>query len=100
MVFYRAGADGVSVSIKVQPGARRSGLLGLVPDLAGHRLKIAVAEPPEDGRANRAACATLAQALAVPSSSVSVLHGASSRQKTLLVTGDAPTITARLAALA
>lgn len=99
MGFYRPGAGGVSVAVKVQPGARRPGLLGRVPDVAGVRLKIAVAEPPEDGRANSAVCAALAAPLDVPKAAVSVLHGAGSRQKTLHVAGDATALTARLAAL-
>jgi uncharacterized protein YggU (UPF0235/DUF167 family) len=99
MGFYRPGAGGVSVAVKVQPGARRPGLLGRVPDIEGVRLKIAVAEPPEDGRANSAVCAALAAALDVPKGAVSVLHGASSRQKTLHVAGDAAALAARLAAL-
>ena len=96
---WRMGADGVSVAVKVHPGARRPGVLGQVPDVAGMRLKIAVAAPPEDGRANRAVCAALAEALDVPAACVSVLHGGGSRQKTLHVAGDAAALAARLAAL-
>jgi hypothetical protein len=99
MGFFRPTADGVSVAVKVQPGARRAGVLGRVPDVDGTRLKIAVREPPEDGRANRAVCAALAETLCVPDSAVSVLHGAGSRQKTLRVAGDAAALAARLAAL-
>jgi uncharacterized protein (TIGR00251 family) len=99
MQCWRQGADGLSVAVKVHPGARRPGVLGQVPDVAGTRLKIAVAEPPEDGRANRAVCAALAHALDVPAATVIVLHGAGSRQKTLLVQGDSATLAARLAAL-
>jgi uncharacterized protein YggU (UPF0235/DUF167 family) len=99
MGFHRPDVGGVSVAVKVQPGARRPGLLGRVADGAGTRLKIAVAEPPEDGRANTAVCAALAGALHVPKSAVSVRHGAGSRQKTLFVAGDAAVLTARLAAL-
>jgi uncharacterized protein YggU (UPF0235/DUF167 family) len=74
-------------------------VLGEVPDVAGTRLKIAVAEPPEDGRANRAVCAVLAERLGLPAASVCVIQGAAARQKTLLVAGDSASITARLAAL-
>jgi uncharacterized protein YggU (UPF0235/DUF167 family) len=74
-------------------------VLGRVPAITGTRLKIAVAEPPEDGRANRAVCAALAEALHIPPSDVSVLHGATSRQKTLLVAGDPAALTEKLAAL-
>lgn len=87
------------VAVKVQPGARRAGVLGCVPDVQGTRLKIAVAEPPEDGRANRAVCAALAAALGVPVAKVAVVHGTSSRQKTLHVAGDTAALCARLAIL-
>jgi uncharacterized protein len=70
-----------------------------LPDADDERLTIAVREPPEDGRANRAACAALAAAVGVPPSYVQVASGAASRRKTLLVSGDAAAITARLAAL-
>ena len=99
MAFWRAVPLGMSVSVKVQPAARRAGILGTVPDTTGTRLKIAVAEPPEDGRANWAACAALAACLDVPPSAVTVLQGAGTRQKTLLVSGDATALATRLAAL-
>jgi uncharacterized protein YggU (UPF0235/DUF167 family) len=99
MVAWRQAEGGLSVAVKVHPGARRPGVLGQVPDVEGTRLKIAVAEPPEDGRANRAVCAALATAIGVPAASISVRHGAASRQKTLHVAGDATALAARLAAL-
>jgi uncharacterized protein len=72
---------------------------GGLPDADNERLTIAVREPPEDGRANRAACAALAAAVGVPPSYVEVASGATSRRKTLLVSGDATAIAVRLAAL-
>ncbi len=70
-----------------------------LPDADDERLTIAVREPPQDGRANRAACAALAAAVGVPPSYVEIASGAASRRKTLLVSGDAAAIAARLAAL-
>jgi uncharacterized protein (TIGR00251 family) len=98
-VFWRFAGDAVAVAVKVQPRARRPGLHGLVPDTDGERLAIAVREPAEDGRANRAACAALAASVGVPSSQVEVAAGAASRRKTLRISGDAAAIAARLAAL-
>lgn len=98
-MFWRVAGDAVSVAVKVQPRARRPGLQGAVPDTDGERLAIAVREPPEDGRANRAACAALAAALGVPPSSIEVTAGAAARRKTLRVLGDPALIAARLAAL-
>jgi uncharacterized protein YggU (UPF0235/DUF167 family) len=105
MAFWREGADGVSVAVKVQPRSRRPGLQGRAPAVEGarslcnERLRIGVTEAAEAGRANRAACATLAHALALPAAAVSVTAGATSRDKTLRVAGDAAAIVARLRAL-
>jgi uncharacterized protein len=69
------------------------------PGADGPRLGLAVVEPPEDGRANRAACAALAEALGVAPSSVGVIQGASAREKVLRVTGDPQALAARVGAL-
>ena len=99
-MFWRIGDDGVSVSVKVQPKSRRPGVQGRAPAAGGERLRIGVAEPADAGRANRAACAVLADALDVPPSAVSVLAGAGQREKVLRVAGDPAAIVARLAAVA
>ena len=88
MRFWRALADGVMVSDKVQPKSRRPGGQGRVPAGAGERLRIGVCEAAEGGRANKAACATLAGALGIAASLISVVQGATSREKTLRIMGD------------
>jgi uncharacterized protein YggU (UPF0235/DUF167 family) len=97
--FWRQRPDGVSVAVRVHPAARRPGVHGAVSDTHGMRLKIDVSEAPEEGRANRAACALLAAALNVPGTSIAVIHGATSRQKTLHVAGDPAALAQKLAAL-
>lgn len=87
------------VMAKVQPRSRHPGLLGTVASAEGPRLRIGVTEAAEGGRANRAACAALAEALDVPRSVVRVAAGAASREKRLVVTGDPAAISARLASL-
>lgn len=71
--------------MKVHPSARRPGLGALAPDGA---LRVAVTDPPEDGRANRAVCAMVAKALGVAPSAIEVTRGASARLKTLRIAGD------------
>ncbi len=88
MTFWRAEGSAVLVRVKVQPKSRRPGLGGVKPAADGPRLAIAVTEAPEDGRARRAACATLAHALGVAPSAVDLVQGAASREKTLRVAGD------------
>ena len=99
MAFWRATEAGIRVAVKVQPKSRRPGVGGRAPDVDGERLRIGVTEAAEEGRANRAACAALAAALGLRPADVSVAQGATSRDKTLLVTGDAATLAARLEAL-
>lgn len=97
--FWRELPDGVAVAVKVQPKSRRPGVQGSAPSAGGERLRIGVSEPAEDGRANRAACTLLAAALEVAPSAVSVSIGATSREKTLRVTGDTAALRTRLDAL-
>ena len=99
MTFWRAASGGVTVMVKVQPNSRKPGLQGTAPSADGERLRIGVTEAPEDGRANRAVCAMLGRVLDVPASAVSVVTGATSREKRLLVTGDPVVLGARLEAL-
>jgi uncharacterized protein YggU (UPF0235/DUF167 family) len=97
--FWRPLPDGVAVAVKVQPKSRRPGVQGAVPAADGERLRIGVTEAAEAGRANRAACAALANALGLASSAVHLTMGATSREKTLHVTGDPAELGAKLAAL-
>jgi uncharacterized protein (TIGR00251 family) len=99
MSFWRAGADGVTVLVKVRPRSRRPGVEGVQDSAAGPRLQIAVAEPAEDGKANRAVCAMLARALHRPQSAVQVVAGAANREKLLAVTGDSAVLVELLRAL-
>jgi uncharacterized protein YggU (UPF0235/DUF167 family) len=99
MGFWRASQGGVAVAVKVQPKSRRPGLQGRAPAVEGERLRIGVSEAAEDGRANRAACATLARALGMPVSAVAVVAGLTSRDKTLRIDGDPAAIGPKLEAL-
>ncbi len=76
-------ADGVCVRVKVVPGASRSRVVGML----GDRLKLAVAAPPEDGKANRAVCKLLAEVLGVSAKSIAVTAGPAQPKKTITVTG-------------
>lgn len=71
------------VSLHVQPGARKTEIAGL----HGEALKVRLAAPPVDGKANAALVAFLAEQLDVPRSQVALISGATSRQKRLRVSG-------------
>ena len=100
MTFWREALGGVTVMVKMQPKARQPGLRGERPSASGPRLGIAVTEAAENGKANRAVCATLAEALNIAQSSVQIVSGASSREKLLAVTGDPATLAEKLRRIA
>lgn len=79
------------VRVKAVPGASSTKLSGVLED----RLKIRVAAPPEKGKANAALCALLAGALGVGKGAVSVVSGAGSPTKAILVEGIDPDEVAR-----
>ena len=75
----RETTEGCTLAVRVQPGAKRTAIIGVFGD--GAQLKIALQAPPVDGRANEALIEFLAQLAAVPKSSVTILSGHSSRSK-------------------
>lgn len=79
----RARSAGVEIAIRVQPGARRTELAGR----HGDEVKIRVAAPPVDGRANDALVEFLADRFDVPSTRVRIVAGETSRSKRVLVEG-------------
>lgn len=74
-------AGACRVHVKVVPGARQNRVVGLL----GDRLKVQVAAPPEDGKANAAVIELLATTLKIDRSRVELLSGASSPRKTFRV---------------
>ena len=75
--LYTVDGDAVVLVVHVQPRAGRSAILGR----EGRALKLRVAAPPVDDRANEATRALLADELGVPPSSIELAGGARSRQK-------------------
>jgi uncharacterized protein YggU (UPF0235/DUF167 family) len=70
------------LAVRVTPGARGEAL-----EIADGRLLAKVRAKPEDGKANTAVQALLAQALGVAATRVTMLRGATSREK-LFAIGD------------
>jgi uncharacterized protein (TIGR00251 family) len=71
----------VLLPVKVVPGSRREEIVGWL----GDRLKVKVAAPPEDGRANEALCRLIASSLGVRG--VEVVSGHSRAEKVVRITG-------------
>lgn len=83
MSWLRQDADGVVLTLHIQPGAKRTECAGL----HGEALKIRLAAPPVDGKANEALIAFLSKALGVPKSRVDLISGETSRAKRVRVAG-------------
>jgi uncharacterized protein (TIGR00251 family) len=73
------------LTLHVQPGARRTEAAGL----HGDALRLRLAAPPVDGKANAELIRFLAEAFDVPRRSVSLISGETSRRKQVAVTGSA-----------
>lgn len=73
----RRDGDAVLLVIHAQPGARESAFAGL----HGEALKLRLAAPALEGKANRELCRFLAAVFAVPQASVVLLSGEGSRHK-------------------
>jgi len=79
----QADGVGVKITVHVVPRASRTALAGLHDDA----LRIRLAAPPVDGKANRTLIEFVAKTLKVPRSQVQLLAGDTSRRKYLHVTG-------------
>lgn len=80
----RTGPGEYRVDVWVQPGAKKSEIAG---EYQG-RLKVRVAAPANDNKANKALSAFLAGLLGLRATQVEVASGHASRSKTLTIRAD------------
>lgn len=73
----------MKLALKVTPGAKKNEILGWEDDYpqVGRVLKVKIAAPPVEGKANKEIVLFLAKALKVTKSSIEVVHGTSGRIK-------------------
>ena len=82
--WFRQAADGrITLTLHIQPGAKKTEFAGL----HGDALKIRLAAPPVDGKANEALIRFVADALKLPKSALNLKSGHTSRRKVLEVQG-------------
>lgn len=77
----RTVPQGALLDLSVVPGAKRTELIGLHDGA----LRVRLAAPPVDGKANEALLKWIADELGLSQRSVQLLRGASSRRKQLLL---------------
>jgi len=83
MINVQDVPGGASFKIKVHPRAHKDGITGEI----GDALKLALAAPPVDGRANESCIRFFADLLEVPRSSITIAAGQNSRNKVIRVSG-------------
>lgn len=81
--WYCRNGNVITLTLHVQPGARCSEVAGL----HGEALKIRLAAPPVEGRANKALLKFIAALFEVPMRQVELRHGDQSRHKIVAITG-------------
>jgi len=81
--WYRCSGDCITLILHVQPGAKKTSVAGL----HGDALKIRLAAPPVEGRANEALLRFIADFFKVPLRNVQLKQGEQSRHKRVEVHG-------------
>jgi uncharacterized protein (TIGR00251 family) len=79
--WLRTGEARITLTLHIQPGAKKTEVAGLY----GDALKIRLAAPPVDGKANAALIGFIASRLGLAKSAVSLKSGQTSRRKVLEV---------------
>lgn len=92
--WFKQAADGrLTLMLHIQPGAKKTEFAGL----HGDALKIRLAAPPVDGKANEALIRFVADQLGLAKSAVNLKSGQTSRRKVLEVIGATAEAVARFA---
>ena len=80
----------MKLALKVTPGARKNEILGWEDDYpqVGRVLKVKIAAPPVEGKANKEIVLFLSKALGIPKAAVEVVHGTSGRIKLVEIPDD------------
>ena len=95
-IQLRQTPEGTIIAVKAVPGASRDKVVGVL----GDALKLATSTAPEKGRANVALARTLAKALGMDKSAVTLHAGQTNPRKEFLLAGlDPQDVLARLARL-
>ena len=83
MNWLRAGANSVVLTLHIQPGAKKTEITG--PH--GDALKLRLAAPPVDGKANEALIDFLSRTLEIPKTAVALVSGHTARCKRVAIAG-------------
>lgn len=98
--FFEQVPEGVVISVKVIPQSSVTRMEGVIQDAAGsYALKLRVTAVPEDGKANKLVIKHMAKMLNIPSTSIDMIAGETSRKKTLRICDVSLSLVEKLTAL-
>ncbi|MBI4652425.1 YggU family protein [Candidatus Desantisbacteria bacterium] len=83
MLTINENGDGVTFRIRVQPKSSRTEIYGIVNET----IKLRLAAPPTDNKANLECIAFLSKKFCIPKSSIQILQGQKSREKIIKIFG-------------
>ncbi|MBQ6351981.1 MAG: DUF167 domain-containing protein [Lentisphaeria bacterium] len=86
LTAFKRDGDATTITLHLQPGAKRSQVCGMY----GDAVKLAIQAPPVDGKANAALRTFIANRLKIPTTSVTLVSGATGRDKRIRVAGVTP----------
>lgn len=72
--------EGLTVSLKISPNASKNEIIK-----TDDGVKIKITAPPVDGKANKSLIEFLSKTFKIPKSSIEILRGETSKEKTLLI---------------
>lgn len=81
-----AAARGTRITCRAVPGASKSAIMEITPEA----VRVRVAAPPVEGKANRELERFLAKTLGLPKSAVAVIKGETGKLKKILAAGIGP----------
>lgn len=83
MLTITENSDGIIFKVRVQPKSSRTDIYGIVNDT----LKLHIAAPPQDDKANDECISFLSRKFDVPKSSIQIVRGNKSREKLIKIYG-------------
>ncbi len=78
--MLRETKDGIVITLKISPNASKNEIIK-----SEEGLKVKITAQPIDGKANKALIEYLSKQLKIPKSSIEILKGETSKEKTVLI---------------
>lgn len=86
--LLRQHREGIILDVRLTPNAAQNQIVRTETDANGNpQLRVSVTAVPENGKANKALATLLSKKLRLPKSSIRLIAGGQSRNKTLLFVG-------------